>query len=40
MLVLGLIPGMPWLPFLAFASVLVLGGWVMAKQPAASARPG
>jgi flagellar biosynthesis protein FlhA len=34
MLVLGLIPGMPWLPFLAFASVLVLGGWVMAKQPA------
>ncbi|MEX8192268.1 flagellar biosynthesis protein FlhA [Comamonas guangdongensis] len=33
MLVLGLIPGMPWLPFLAFAAVLVLGGWVMAKRP-------
>ncbi len=33
MLVLGLIPGMPWMPFLAFAAVLVLGGWAMAKQP-------
>ena len=32
MLVLGLIPGMPWMPFLAFAAVLVLGGWAMAKQ--------
>ena len=30
MLVLGLIPGMPWMPFLAFAAVLVLGGWAMA----------
>ena len=33
MLVLGLIPGMPWMPFLAFAAVLVLGGWAMAQPP-------
>lgn len=32
MLVLGLIPGMPWLPFLTFAAVLVLAGWMMAKR--------
>ncbi|MBQ0132042.1 MAG: FHIPEP family type III secretion protein, partial [Comamonas sp.] len=32
MLVLGLIPGMPWLPFLSFAAVLVLAGWMMAKR--------
>ena len=35
MLVLGLIPGMPWAPFLAFAAVLVLAGWYMSKRPAA-----
>ncbi|MGE8396047.1 MAG: FHIPEP family type III secretion protein, partial [Comamonas sp.] len=32
MLVLGLIPGMPWLPFLTFAAVLVLAGWMMARR--------
>lgn len=34
MLVLGLIPGMPWAPFLAFAAVLVFAGWRMSKNPA------
>jgi flagellar biosynthesis protein FlhA len=32
MLVLGLIPGMPALPFLAFAAVLTYGGWAMARR--------
>ncbi|MET0498443.1 MAG: flagellar biosynthesis protein FlhA, partial [Steroidobacteraceae bacterium] len=39
MLVLGLIPGMPWLPFLAFAAVLTFAAWRMdgkAADPAAA----
>jgi flagellar biosynthesis protein FlhA len=41
MVVLGLIPGMPWLTFLAFAGVLAFAAWRMdrkaAKAPAAAA---
>ncbi|HEX3141564.1 MAG TPA: flagellar biosynthesis protein FlhA [Rhizobacter sp.] len=33
MLVLGLIPGMPWLPFLTFAGALAYGAWVMSRRP-------
>jgi flagellar biosynthesis protein FlhA len=39
MLVLGLIPGMPWLPFLSFAAVLAFAAWRMdgkAANPSAS----
>jgi flagellar biosynthesis protein FlhA len=35
MLVLGAIPGMPWLTFLAFAAVLAFAGWRMSKRAAA-----
>ncbi|HMN43164.1 MAG TPA: flagellar biosynthesis protein FlhA [Povalibacter sp.] len=34
MLVLGLIPGMPWLTFLAFAAVLAFAAWRMDRKPA------
>jgi len=34
MLVLGLIPGMPWLTFLAFAAVLAFAGWRMDRRAA------
>ena len=32
MLVLGVIPGMPWLTFLAFAAVLAFAGWRMSRK--------
>ncbi|KWB79398.1 flagellar biosynthesis protein FlhA [Burkholderia ubonensis] len=32
MFVLAIIPGMPWLPFLAFASVLAFAGWRVTGQ--------
>jgi flagellar biosynthesis protein FlhA len=35
MLVLGAIPGMPWLTFLTFAAVLAFAGWRMSKRAAA-----
>lgn len=37
MLVLGLIPGMPWLPFLSFAAVLAFAAWRMDRKAAAPA---
>lgn len=36
MLVLGAIPGMPWMTFLAFAAVLAFAGWRMSKKAGAA----
>ncbi|HLS80774.1 MAG TPA: flagellar biosynthesis protein FlhA [Steroidobacter sp.] len=32
MMVLGVIPGMPWAPFLSFAAVLAFAGWRMSRR--------